>query len=342
MLEAARLFFGECRLSFLHASPGYSGSSFARVESSGVGWLLRRWPAGFDAGRLRFAHRALAESRAQGFEGVPRSASTHDGRTVLELAGRIYDAQEHLSGRPLSAQTPGVGPVPNVAVRLPPGRLRDLAEAVARFHRSTLDLPRDPDRKIASLSERLGKSAFEMGSCQEALLEGARERAGGEELETALRWLELLPRALLAVRGASEKPRDDRTAHVLCHGDLWPAHIFFDRNAFVGFVDFESLVFAPATLDLAQLVGHLGGWTAREAVLGAYERIAALGETDRLALSLEVLADLAGEGLWALWALYGQPSSETNPVQREAHVLNLSVLLGCLEDASGEVEEFLS
>ena len=41
-------------------------------------------------------------------------------------------------------------------------------------------------------------------------------------------------------------------------------------------------------------------------------------------------------------ALYGQPSSEMNPVQREAHVFNLGVLLGCLEDASGEVEEILS
>jgi hypothetical protein len=98
MLEAARLFFGECRLSVLDASPGYSGNSFALVESSGERWLLRRWPADFGVGRLRFVHWALTESLAKGFQGVPTLASTDDGRTILELAGCLYDAQEHIYG----------------------------------------------------------------------------------------------------------------------------------------------------------------------------------------------------------------------------------------------------
>ena len=45
------------------------------------------------------------------------------------------------------------------------------------------------------------------------------------------------------------------------------------------------------------------------------------GEALRREVLLEVVADLVGEGLWALRALYGQLSSETTPVQREAHVL---------------------
>jgi hypothetical protein len=81
-------------------APGYSGSAFARVESSGRLWLLRRWPAGFDAARLRFVHRVLIESRAAGFEGVPRLARTDEGQAIVEIAGHLYDAHELLPGRP--------------------------------------------------------------------------------------------------------------------------------------------------------------------------------------------------------------------------------------------------
>jgi Ser/Thr protein kinase RdoA (MazF antagonist) len=181
-----------------------------------------------------------------------------------------------------------------------------------------------------------------MDLCHATLLDGAREHACGKERKSALRWLEILPHALVAAREASEKPLGGRGAYVLCHGDLWPARVYFEGNAFVGFVDFESLVFAPAALDLAQLIGHFGGWDTREGVLEAYERIAPLGEGCRAALALEVVADLISEGLWSLRTLYGQPSSETNPVQREAHALNLDVLLGCLEEASGEARKALS
>ena len=269
-------------------------------------------------------------------------ASTEDGRTILELSGRLYDAQEYLSGQSLFERYPSSGPAPNVAVPLQGDRLSTLAEALAQFHRSTLHLPPDPDREVAPLPERLDGLATEMKLCHEVLLDGARERAGGKERETALRWLEVVPHALAVAREASGKSPGARDTRVLCHGDLWPAHVYFDGDDFVGFADFDSLVFAPSALDLAQLIGHFGGWGTRAVVLEAYERIAPLGERCREALQrelpLELVADLVGEGLWAL---YGQLSSETNPVQREAHVLNMSVLLGCLEDASEEVEALL-
>jgi hypothetical protein len=86
-------------------------------------------------------------------------------------------------------------------------------------------------------------------------------------------------------------------------------HLYFDGDDFVGFVDFESLVFAPSALDLAQLIALFGGWGTRGVVLGAYERITTLGERCRSALQrelpLELVADLVGEGLWALWRSTG-------------------------------------
>lgn len=334
LLAAARFFVVEgCAPE---EAPGYSGSAFARVESSGRLWLLRRWPAGFDAARLRFVHRVLIESRAAGFEGVPRLARTDEGQAIVEIAGHLYDAQELLPGRPLSARQPGSGPVPNAAVRLPPGRLVALAETLAGFHRSTSHLR--SERAIDHLPERLRGLAVEVDARREAWLEGVRERAG-VEAEIVRRWLGLLPRALSAALEVSEKRFGcGRSAYVLCHGDLWPAHVYFDGDAFVGFVDFESLVSAPPVLDLAQLIGHFGGWDAREDALRAYERIAPLETRCRATLPLEIVADLAGEGIWSLQALCEVSPSERTRAEREAHALNLGVLLGCLEGAAREAE----
>lgn len=109
-----------------------------------------------------------------GFEGVPRLASTDDGQTILELSGRLYEAQEYLPAQSHFGRYPASGPLPNVAVHLPCDRRRTIAEAVARFHCSTLHLPPDTDQEVARLPERLGGLATEMNLCHESLLDGAR------------------------------------------------------------------------------------------------------------------------------------------------------------------------
>ncbi len=334
----ARSFFGECRLCVLGGSPGYSGSLFARVDSSGGRWVLRRWPEGFGERRLRFIHRALLESRERGFQGVPRLAQTREGETVVKVAGRLHDAQEWLSGRPLAAQRLGGGPVPNVAARLSRGRLVVLAEAVGRFNGSTARLRPQHDYEADPLTRRLGELANAAEGSLEALRAGVRLRADGAHRRTASRWLEVLPRALRTAREASLRLPSDGGAQVLCHGDLWPAHVRFEGDDFVGLTDFESLAFAPPALDLAQLVAHFGGWEARVEVLRSYGRLAPLGERCRAALSLEVVGDLASEGLWSLEALYAEPSSEVAGAQRAAHAHNLRALLGYLEEACAEAE----
>jgi hypothetical protein len=336
--EAARFFFGECRPDILGESPGYSGSTFARVETSTGTWLLRRWASDFGERRLRFVHRALLESRSRGFWGVPKLAKTGDGDTVVRVGGRLYDAQEWTTGQSLSSQRPGEGPVPNVAVRVSPARLVALAGAVARFHVSTAYLRPEGDYKVESLTRRLGK----LGNAAEGSLEGLRagvsHRADGVHRRTASGWLELLPRALRAAREASLRLPCEKGSHVLCHGDLWPAHVRFKGDDFMGFADFESLAFAPPTLDLAQLVAHFGGWETRAEMVRSYEWFAPLGDRSWAALSLEVVADLASEGLWSLEALYAMPLSEVAGAQRAAHAHNLRTLLGYLEEACVEAE----
>lgn len=336
--EAASSFFGDCRLDVLGDSSGYSGSVLARVETSTGTWLLRRWPSGFEEVRLRFVHRALLESRSRGFRGVPALAKTANGETIVRVAGHLYDAQEWTVGRAIFPWCPGGGPTPNVTVRASPERLLTLAGAVARFHASTSRLHPERDHEVDSLTMRLDEIDNEFEGTLHGLRAGVRDRADAAHRRIASEWLDLLPRALGAAREASLGLSGDGYSRVVCHGDLWPAHTLFQGNDFAGFTDFEALAFAPPTLDLAQLVAHFGGWEIRTEVLCSYQRFAPLTERHRASLSLEVIADLASEGLWSLEALYAKPSTELTGAQGTAHAHNLRALLGCLEKAREAAE----
>ncbi|MDQ4127506.1 MAG: phosphotransferase, partial [Actinomycetota bacterium] len=255
-------------------------------------------------------------------------------------ADALYDAQEWLAGSPLTGASP-MGPrepVPNVVRSVSPARLAILAGSLARFHVSTAHISPEPGDQASPLSVRLNRIMEATEARYESLLPAVLTGTEGPELHVALRWLELLPKAVEAAHEAcGDFPEGLRRGYALCHGDLWPAHVYFEGDAFVGFTDFESLCFASPALDLAQLLLHFGGWEIREEVLRDYDRLAPLDERDRSLVPLEAVADLADEGFWALEALYGVASYRTTAAQRAAHSLNLRELLVSLEPIAEEI-----
>ena len=342
---AARHFFAappRAAVTPLGAAAGHSGSGFARVEVAGRAWCLRRWPPGFDRARLDFIHRVLARSRAGGFGGVPALATTDAGGTVLDLDGHLYDAQEWVRGAPLDDR-PGAAdrsrPAANAVRPVPGETLNSLAAQLARFHRSTADLrpsalaEQHPlDRQLAALSAGLAER------CQ-VLEVAVRESERSVGRRVAMGWLAVLPRAVaLAERALRAHPGAARSVSTLCHGDLWPRHVFMDGAQFGGFVDFERLVFSSPAFDLAQLVVHFNGWGARAAVVDAYAAIAPLGDDDRAVLPAAAALDLAGEGLWSLGELYGAGRGPDDGADRATHGANLRLLLASLEAVVGELE----
>ena len=286
-------------------SSGLSGSSFARVETHGAWWCLRRWPTGFAKRRLRSIHRALLHCRASGFTGVPALARTVEGDTVLDLDGYLFDAQEWLTGEPLLGRLEG--PRPNVVLPLRPKMLLSLSTTVARFHRSATRLAPEHEDEEEALSGRLAGSAIVPN---ETLLSSVQARAEGGNRRIALRWLELLPEAItLAEAILRDHPPGARSVSTLCHGDLWAPHVYFSGTTFVGFADFEGLCFSSPATDLAQLILHFNGWTAREAVVDAYEKVSPLAGEDKAVLPAAAVVDLAREGYWSLGILYGEGHS---------------------------------
>lgn len=328
--DAALRFFPDIeRFTLLGGSSGYSGSAFGRVEARGASWCVRRRPAGFGAARLRAIHRALAHSRAHGFRGVPTLARTGAGETALAASRRLYDAQGWIAGEPLSGSPAGTGPTPNAVTPLPAARLAALAGALASFHRSTMDLSPGPGDLEMPLARRLAGMREELRASEDGLATAVGAWAEGEERTLALRWLELLPRAMdLAEATIGDHPDAARDTSTLCHGDLWAPHVFFAGPAFAGLTDFEGVCFSSPALDLAQLVLHFDGWPSRARVVEAYEAVQPITEEDHAMLNAAALLDLAGEGSWAIGRLAG---ADRRSPQAAAHVANLRRLLPSLE-----------
>ena len=280
---ASRFFRGPHRLSSLGNSTGSSGSVLARLETNSGSWCLRGWPPGFEEERLRFVHWALLRSRDGGFSGVPKLATTREGETVLNLGGRLFDAQEWLPGEPLSGEPLWNASVPNVVCPLKPAVLSSLTGAVARFHGSTAGLKPESDQQGESVFEILAEVSREAELRPEALCAGVLARPKAESRSVALRWLELLPAVLSrAESGLRRHLAGAPSASTLCHGDLWAPHVHFDGRTFAGLVDFESLCFGSPAFDLAQLILHLRAPLVSplqpSASLSAFQLLAARGQ----------------------------------------------------------------
>jgi hypothetical protein len=257
---------------------------------------------------------------------------------VLALADGLYDAQERSTGESLS---PVVSrrPMPNVVVASSSVRIAGLAAALARFHRSTVRFSPEAANRAGPLPARLASLNDGIKARRDALLSTVRLRAEGKELGRAPRWLELLPEIIgAALAACDDLPERSAGRYVLYHGDLWPAHTYFDGDAFASFTDFESLCFASPALDLARVILHFGGWEIREDALQSYGRVAPVAERDQSMLPVEAGAVPAGEGYWPLDALYGEASSRTSPEQRTAHELNPRELAASLEPVATEIE----
>lgn len=102
------------------------------------------------------------------------------------------------------------------------------------------------------------------------------------------------------------------TTSVVCHGDLWPDHTYFQANQFTGFVDFGALNYTSSALDLAQLILHFGGWQTAHEVLSTYTQILSLTKQDRALVTQFAAWDLIHEGCWTCKSYRGNSCRRSN------------------------------
>ncbi|MBA2276433.1 MAG: phosphotransferase, partial [Chloroflexia bacterium] len=256
---------------------------------------------------IAFVHATLDRARDAGIAGVPapRHRSDRPEETAALIAGRLFDAQSWLPGRPLGRNTAFRSP-DGVSINLPlhpttpvDAALADAARLIGRVHTATRELATAADAPQAPLASMLL-------SVRESWL-AERRRLGllAENTTEVRRWLRcgnrIIPIASDRLRAA---PDVLRATTVVTHGDLWPAHLLGDDGEAVvtGIVDWARAAAGSPLLDLAHLATHVGGWSAARAelVLGAYSDIAPLLPEQRRLLPVVAALDLLAEVGWLL------------------------------------------
>lgn len=324
LIEAATYFFAEpYRIELIGDSSGYSNSRFAQVtDQQGQVWCLRGW-ADSTVEQMRFIHQVLVHSRTHGFAGLPHLAYAKTGESLLLLDNVWFEAQEWLTGGPLyQLETPATKQrMPNTAWNFTVAERQPVVAALAAFHASTATL--QPLVKGPSLSSQI-LSLLEQVPAETVY-------TGSIKADQTLvdQWVSLLAAMGNGLRTSITADRKEaENGAIICHGDLWPAHVYFNNGVFCGFVDFGALTFTTPAIDLAQLILHFGGWQSYGEVLAIYTHIYPLAAVDMNMIPIAAALDVVSEGYWALEQLC---TGHTSAQVTAAHRHNLRFLLPSLE-----------
>jgi Ser/Thr protein kinase RdoA (MazF antagonist) len=275
-------------------------SYLVRVETDSGLWCVRRWPAGTHRARIDFVHALLRESRAAGFEFVSNVADLPGERdSTLLLGDGLFDAQSWLPGRPPLRGAQVWGPDGRVVDRPAPLAAQTLApavEAIARWHEATRGLARTPTVPAAPLDALLRAVRRAWDDHRERLRPLATRTPHLQRwIRTAEAVFDAAAPLLANADFLSDRPP------VIGHFNLWPAHLLLGRGGggerVTGLVDFANAAAGSPLVDLAQLVGHFGGWNgaAAEEALGAYASAGSLAPEERRLLPAVAALDLVAE-----------------------------------------------
>jgi len=289
----------------------------ARVEAATGAWKLRRWPEEVAGERIAFVHQVLAAAAGGA---VPAAATLPEGEgegTVLTLAGRRYDAQRWLPGRPAvsPAASQFVGATDHLPAVLPEATVAELASLLGRLHRET-----------AVLAIRRAAPAAPLAGLVPAVRRawaGQRERLRPVAARTPeiQRWLAIGERALPAAEAAlSASPVLEQPPIAVLHLGLWPAHVLLadpPTGGVAGLIGWEGAAAGSPLLDLAQLVVRCRGWSAgaAELAIAAYGESRPLPPEERRLLPAVAVLDLVASAGAILDLAFG-PDAEGAPPSR--------------------------
>lgn len=339
--RAAALFFNQpYTFTAIGSSPGYSGSHLAQViDAKGGVWCVRLWrDEPLEA--LRFIHRVLLESNANGCESVPRLAKTCEGETLVTVDLHWTEAQSWIDGAPLHRplQSLSTERTPNTGYNVSPVVRRKIATELAIFHASTAGLESHNPLGLDAISQLWLPALQIVENNLPRLQQRHREQKHlwAADAQTTLgSWFSMLPPLALSLqRRLTAVKLPLPLAATACHCDLWPDHVYFTGDQFSGFVDFGALTYTTPVIDLVHLILHFGDWQTHDAVLSTYDALYPLPDQDRLLFPLLAACDLISEGYWALQELQNEQLSVP---EQTAHWHNLRFLLPSVEFVMDEL-----
>lgn len=274
----------------LGSAGGFSGARLWRGRTAGGGELcLKAHAPRADAGRLECViHPWMIAARTAGLGFVPQVEPTHEGPTVVEAGGRVWD---------VTAWMPGVA---NLHANPADTWLFGAVEAVARLHNVWSGVSRSPPMPCPAV-ERRWRALHEW---DRLVASGWRPRPADDDPvapHMATAW-DRLPD--LVRRAGSDLARWLRRPVSVqpCLCDVWHDHILFTGDRVTGLIDFGAAKVDHVAVDLARLLGSLipGDANRMATALRAYQAIRPLPHPELVAL-LDWTGAVVGLTNWLRW-----------------------------------------
>src|SRR5262245_2131588 len=246
-LQVLRSFpsLGECACRFLGNRGGFSGARLWRLQSAAAEFCLKEWPAdGPTREQLTWIHRLLGRAFQRGIDFVAQAFPTTDGSSVVEHAGRLWDATTWLPG------------AADFHARSSTARLQAAGAALARMHvawhnAATRTGPCPVVRRRLETLQRwreLVASGWRPAIAEDDPLRPWADRA----------W-QRLPARLPETEQALAPWRDISLPLHPCWCDPWHDHMLFTGDRVSGLIDHGAVKEDHAAIDLARLLGSLVG-----------------------------------------------------------------------------------
>ena len=267
---------------------GLSGASLWKFSAGARTLVARAWPNdGAPRHVLEQIHAWLIECRRLSF--IPTPLPTRDGRTLVEVGGRLWEVAPWMDGIPDLNQP-----------ALP--RVRAAFRGLAAFHQIlTRHRTAEPSPGVRA---RLDEVDAGMRGGFARLREVIERAPDDAKRRLALRWIDAATRAATGVRSVLVDAVKLTVMSQPCLRDARPEHFLFQGDSLTGLIDFGAMGRDSVAADLARLISE---WLAddrelRDQAFAAYASVRPVDvhETALVAVFEQSAALLTGSR-WATW-----------------------------------------
>ncbi|MBR0190605.1 MAG: phosphotransferase [Thermoguttaceae bacterium] len=307
---------------FLGNAGGYSGACFWKVHGKKGTFCLRRWAKNYPTlERLQYIHAVQWHAQTEGFCGFPMPVETLEGMTCVEEGGFYWQLEPWMKGkadflknpntnRLVSAMTAlaefhnatqtfpilkekGTSPLllehEKTLLRWTDSRLAELEDRVGLDGMAGSDLFQDVTF-ISGLSDSdgpAGTEGWQIGNrvtipCKMSIKSQTRLQNAALRILPRVRELRR-PVLTQVVRKSNQLMRLQP-----CLYDIHSEHLFFEKDRFVGFIDFGSLGNDNAAVDVARMLSALTGSQGKYWLTGlaAYQSVRPLRPEELAAIQV--------------------------------------------------------
>lgn len=292
---------------------GFSGARLWRAEGPDGVFCLRAWPSGTMRSHIATVHASIEV--VAGLPFVPRLVRNSSGTTFVEHERRYWE---------MAAWMPGEA---DYWTRPSSGRLKSACQALALLH--IVWEKHEPRRgPCPALARRWSawrdwREVWERGWRPQP----ARDDPISPWVDQAVALLPKLIGEVPALLGPWEKRE---TPLHLCLGDIWHDHVLFTGEQVTGMVDYGSVKWDHAAVDLARLLGSLVGDDpgAQARGIAAYQAVRPFSaEEENLVAVLDRTGTILGAANWLRWLCHEDREYEN----REAVARRLATLVRRLQ-----------